>query len=306
MCTEMPSRIVQVISMPGTNATPSATAVSPASRQPAVVSWSVSAKTSTPASWAERATSPGVWVPSEAMEWVCRSIFTRATIPAGSHTPGGDPRGTMDRDRHRHGREDPRHEGERAPPRTQGPRTQHRLRPRERGRRAAHGGARGQPVAAPRQRAVPRVHGLRLGGPGAHEHTALRGRRVRRRAPCPALAPVPGRASRDPGRCPQGACERHRLPLPAALRVRPPHGHGRGPRARGRAGHGAHGRGFRRRPLGPRGHPVLPPDGRPGPSPSSTRTPRTASSGWARAPRSNSCATSSHCPRKTSPGWRRP
>src|SRR5690349_16404615 len=45
-----------------------------ASPQPPVVSWSVIASTSTPARWAAATSSAGESVPSEAVEWVCRSI----------------------------------------------------------------------------------------------------------------------------------------------------------------------------------------------------------------------------------------
>ena len=59
----MPSR-AQEISMPRTSPIPCRTAASVASSQPAVVSWSVSATTSSPACAADATSSPGGCVPS--------------------------------------------------------------------------------------------------------------------------------------------------------------------------------------------------------------------------------------------------
>jgi hypothetical protein len=69
----MPPASVE-ISVPRTSATPVALTALAASSQPAVVSWSVSAITSTAARWAARISSPGVSVPSEHVECVCRSM----------------------------------------------------------------------------------------------------------------------------------------------------------------------------------------------------------------------------------------
>src|SRR3954469_3418987 len=61
--------------------------------QPAVVSWSVIATTSSPA-FAAAATSPaGESVPSEAVEWACRSMRIASIVDdALGHTRGGTPR----------------------------------------------------------------------------------------------------------------------------------------------------------------------------------------------------------------------
>ena len=62
--------------MPGTSATPHVNGGGSASAQPSVESWSVNATTSRPARAAEAITSAGVSVPSETLEWACRSILT--------------------------------------------------------------------------------------------------------------------------------------------------------------------------------------------------------------------------------------
>ena len=59
--------------MPGTTVRPAGRAAS-AADQPAVVSWSVSATTSSPAPRAVASSSAGLSVPSDTEEWVCRSI----------------------------------------------------------------------------------------------------------------------------------------------------------------------------------------------------------------------------------------
>ena len=66
-----------------------------------------------------------------------------------------------------------------------------------------------------------------------------RGRAVRRAPPRGALEGVPGRAPGDPGRRVQGPQQRHRLPVPPALGVRPPDRPRHRPRAGRRAGAGA-------------------------------------------------------------------
>ena len=53
-----------------------------AALHPLVVSWSVSARTSRPAAAAAATTPAGESVPSEAVEWVCRSMRGRP-IPEG-------------------------------------------------------------------------------------------------------------------------------------------------------------------------------------------------------------------------------
>ena len=62
-------------SQPGTSVSPAGRAAT-ASSQPAVLSWSVSATTSRPAARAALISWAGVNVPSEAVEWVCRSMRT--------------------------------------------------------------------------------------------------------------------------------------------------------------------------------------------------------------------------------------
>ena len=69
-------RRVHETSMPGTSVTPWARAAALASTQPRVVSWSVSARVSSPAATAWATTTAGASVPSLAEEWVCRSIAT--------------------------------------------------------------------------------------------------------------------------------------------------------------------------------------------------------------------------------------
>ena len=59
--------------MPGTSVSPVSRAAWAASAQPAVVSWSVSARPSSPARAAARTTSAGGSVPSDSVECVCRS-----------------------------------------------------------------------------------------------------------------------------------------------------------------------------------------------------------------------------------------
>ena len=70
------------ISVAGTFSIPSSLATRVASSTPATPSWSVSDITVTPASAAERATSPGSSWPSETMEWLCRSIIGRESLAA--------------------------------------------------------------------------------------------------------------------------------------------------------------------------------------------------------------------------------
>ena len=68
-------------SAPRTSRIPGGSAAA-ASAQPPVVSWSVIASTSTPARCAAATSSPGESVPSDAVEWVCRSM-------SGGDTTGG-------------------------------------------------------------------------------------------------------------------------------------------------------------------------------------------------------------------------
>src|SRR4051794_26911980 len=75
MCRLMPSSATHEISAPRTRVSPLGSA-STASAQPPVVSWSVSATTSSPAARALRTNSAGASVPSEAVLWVCRSMRT--------------------------------------------------------------------------------------------------------------------------------------------------------------------------------------------------------------------------------------
>ena len=63
-------------SRPFTRRMPTRSAASCASSHPTVVSWSVSATTSSPAFFAFSTSSVGVSVPSERLEWVWRSMFT--------------------------------------------------------------------------------------------------------------------------------------------------------------------------------------------------------------------------------------
>src|SRR4051794_29265726 len=79
------------ISVPGTRVTPVAGTAAAASAQPAVVSWSVRATTSSPAEAASSSTAAGGEVPSEAVEWTWRSIRTEATLEAGCDAPGLSP-----------------------------------------------------------------------------------------------------------------------------------------------------------------------------------------------------------------------
>src|SRR6266511_6082101 len=83
-------------STPGTKPMPTSWATAAASPSPSVVSWSVSATTSSPRSRASRTSSAGVNVPSERVEWACRSIpgmgatwYTRrcSGLPAGPRDP---------------------------------------------------------------------------------------------------------------------------------------------------------------------------------------------------------------------------
>src|SRR5918999_6173139 len=53
-----------------------------ASVQPTVVSWSVIARTSTPAAAATATSSAGLSVPSDAVEWACKSMRGRGTPEA--------------------------------------------------------------------------------------------------------------------------------------------------------------------------------------------------------------------------------
>ena len=62
--------------MPGTSSMPQRSACALASAQPAVESWSVRATASSPAAAAARTSSAGLSVPSETVEWVCRSMRT--------------------------------------------------------------------------------------------------------------------------------------------------------------------------------------------------------------------------------------
>ena len=75
----------------GDEGEPARAAAATASACPPVVSWSVSATTSRPAAAALRTSSAGVSVPSEAVEWVCRSM--RTTRAPGSDGRNGDAQG---------------------------------------------------------------------------------------------------------------------------------------------------------------------------------------------------------------------
>ncbi len=85
MCMLTPSRR-QESSAPVTRVSPSGSAAI-ASAWPRVVSWSVSATTSRPVAAALRTNWAGVSVPSDAVEWVCRSMRTTLT-PSGDGTEG--------------------------------------------------------------------------------------------------------------------------------------------------------------------------------------------------------------------------
>ena len=63
-------------SVPRTSAMPCRRAAAAACDQPAVVSWSVRATTSSPAAAASATTCAGAPVPSDAVEWVWRSMRT--------------------------------------------------------------------------------------------------------------------------------------------------------------------------------------------------------------------------------------
>src|ERR1700760_3021787 len=65
------------ISTPGTKRMPLARAPRSASSKPAMVSWSVSANTSTPAAAARSTSSAGRKAPSEQVEWVCKSMLSK-------------------------------------------------------------------------------------------------------------------------------------------------------------------------------------------------------------------------------------
>ncbi|GAA3133057.1 hypothetical protein GCM10017687_56340 [Streptomyces echinatus] len=99
MCIETPSTR-QDSSAPVTRVSPSGSAPI-ASAYPRVVSWSVSATTSSPAAAAWRTSSAGVSVPSEAVEWQCRSM--RTTAPGGDGGKG-TPKDSGDFNPHCHSR----------------------------------------------------------------------------------------------------------------------------------------------------------------------------------------------------------
>src|SRR3977135_2180484 len=69
-------------SAPGTSVSPGGSAAA-GSPQPAVVSWSVIATTSRPARAAASTRPAGVSVPSEAVEWVCRSMRIASILDDG-------------------------------------------------------------------------------------------------------------------------------------------------------------------------------------------------------------------------------
>ena len=114
---------------------------------------------------------------------------------------------------------------------------------------------------------VPGVRRHRL-GPAQHRGDAtVQGGRLGGPAPRGDQCGLPRRPSRRAGRWPQGAQQRHRLRLPSAQRLRPPHRPRQRPRARRRArARAATWRRRRRRapaaPV-PRGHALLPPARRP-------------------------------------------
>ena len=74
MCTVV-SRKVTEISTPVRYGRPTAHAASRARRWPPSSSWSVSAQSSTPFAFARAASASGSSVPSETVEWQCRSAF---------------------------------------------------------------------------------------------------------------------------------------------------------------------------------------------------------------------------------------
>src|SRR6185503_5251635 len=84
---------------PSTKPMPSRAAAVAASDHPPRPSWSVSATMSRPAPTAASITSVGVQVPSDTVEWVCRSMriarrgypITGADVRASNERGGGDP-----------------------------------------------------------------------------------------------------------------------------------------------------------------------------------------------------------------------
>ena len=145
--------------------------------------------------------------------------------------------------------------------------------------------------AEPRRALLGGLQGVHRPGLGALPHRAARAAardRLDRRPPRGAGRAVPGRALVIAAGGPRGALERHRLPLPAALGLRPPDRPRHGPRA---------GRGARARARGPRRdrlrraaaattrRSTSSPARRATPR-SSTPTPASARCGWACGPRS--------------------
>ncbi len=118
-----------------------------------------------------------------------------------------------------------------------GPETTETLPARD-GREARRGG---RAPPAPPLGGVQEVHRLGLGTPAAGAAGALGRGRLGAAAPAEALRAVPRRAARRAGGPAARPQQRHRLPVPAALRLRPPHrprhrpGAGRRPRARARS-----------------------------------------------------------------------
>src|SRR4051812_49799569 len=93
--------------------------------------------------------------------------------------------------------------------------------PPPRDRRAARRGGRAPP--APPLGGLQEVHRLRLGRPARRAPRALGRRGLGGAAPAEALRAVPRRAARPPGGQAAHAQQRHRLPVPAAQRLRPSH-----------------------------------------------------------------------------------
>src|SRR5689334_6373613 len=79
MCTVTPMKVTE-ISTPVRYGSPSARAASRARCWPPSSSWSVSAQSSTPFAFARAASASGSSVPSETVEWQCRSAFIRCAF----------------------------------------------------------------------------------------------------------------------------------------------------------------------------------------------------------------------------------
>ena len=88
ICTQVSKKVTD-ISTPAKKGKPSRAAWAAAGAMPATSSWSVSAHSSTPLAWARCAKAAGASVPSDTVEWQCKSALQVWARFTGTYQSGG-------------------------------------------------------------------------------------------------------------------------------------------------------------------------------------------------------------------------